>query len=197
MDLDFSFLKEMFNRMSKLYSYKTIKYGFVVLCPYVNFYQIKNTINSIKSGYADQKFICILPASANKDKSIVETINKICPTIISSDNSMLSLMNEGMKAAPSKEWNFIIRSGSLIKGQLDKKYSYYIESEKDILYPFIKGKNNFSDGCSNGIMIHKKAIDEIGPISSIESFDYNKLVWANRATELGYKFKAIFGINFI
>jgi hypothetical protein len=105
------------------------------------------------------------------------------------------MMNKGLKEAASAEWNFIIYADGWIKDRLDIKYSYFIESNKDILFPVLKTKSihyNFMSH-DNGMMIHKKAFADIGEFPDGND---SKLLWATTALEKGYKFKGVVGGRF-
>jgi hypothetical protein len=174
----------------QLYQCKTINSGFVIICPNSNIGQIKTTVNSIKHNYIGSKYICIVPKRCHDCE--VKEISNLCQTHRGGD-TITSLINEGLSKSPSDEWNFIIVGGSWVRGFLDKKYSYFIESEKDILFPIVNRKLNFVDGSINGILIHKKAFVDIGPFGNDNPLEICKLFWGIVAVEKGYRFKAVLG----
>jgi hypothetical protein len=174
----------------KLYEKKDINCGFVVICPNCNIGQVKTTINSIKHNYPSSKFVCVFPDHCH-DGDIKE-INKWC-LAKKGGSTVTSLINVGMKYTPCNEWNFIVIGGSWIRNMLDRKFAYFIESEKDILFPLVDRKMNFIDGSINGILMHKKAFDNIGPFSTGNPLEICKLMWSMDAVEKGYKFKAVLG----
>ncbi len=174
----------------KLYQAKNIECGFILICPNHNIGQIKTTLSSIKHNYPKSKIICSIPSHCHDDDA--KDINKICPTR-KAGATITSLINEGMKNAPCLEWNFVVMSGSWVRNLLDKKFSYFIESEKDILFPIVDRKLNFVDGSINGILMHKTAFNDIGPFSTDNPIEICKLMWAMTAVEKGYRFKAVLG----
>jgi hypothetical protein len=176
--------------MQKLYTYKAIKCGFVILCPNYNIGQIKTTTSAIKHNYPESKYICTVPETCHPDE--VAEIRKLCPCY-KGGNTITSLINVGLQNAPCKEWNFIVVGGSWIRGCLDKKFSYFIESEKDILFPIADRKIYFVNGTINGILIHKSAYEDIGPFCNDNPLEICKLMWTMEAIEKGYRFKAVLG----
>jgi hypothetical protein len=176
--------------MLKLYQSKVIKYGFVILCPSNNFGQVKTTSSSLKANYPEAKYICTVPETCHPDDA--KEIQRLCPCH-KGGNTITSLINAGMKNAPCKEWNFIVMAGSWVRGWLDRKFAYFIESEKDILFPIADRKYRFVEGTINGILLHKKAYDDIGPFSNDNPLEICKMLWAIDAIEKGYKFKAVLG----
>lgn len=178
--------------MQKLYVHKIIKFGFVVLCPNNNFGHIKTTTSSIKNNYPEAKYICTVPETCHDDE--VKEIKKLCPCY-KGGSTITSIINAGMQNAPCKEWNFIVMGGSWVRGLLNKKMSYFIEGEKDILFPIVDRKMYFVDATINGILIHKKAFDEIGLFSNDNPLEICKLMWADEAIEKGYRFKAVLGAS--
>ena len=176
--------------MQKLYVSKSINFGFVIICPSNNIGQIKTTINSIKHIYHTEKYICVVPEECHVDD--LKEMNKFCCTIKGGD-TITSLINAGMDKATCNEWNFLVIAGTWIRGGLDKKYSYFIESEKDILFPIVDRQTNFVDGSINGFLMHKKGWKEIGHFPSDNPLEICKLMWTMDAIDKGYKFKAVLG----
>lgn len=176
--------------MYKLYHPKTIEYGFVVICPNANIGQIKTTVNSIKCNYQGSPCLCVLPETIHKDD--LKEVGKLCKSTTGGD-TITSLINAGMRSPPCSNWNFIVISGSWVRPNLNKKFAYFIETEKDILFPIVERKTNFVEGTLNGILIHKKAFKEIGEFSNDNPLDICKMMWAIEAIEKGHKFKAIIG----
>ena len=174
----------------KLYERKTLNSGFVILCLNGNLGQAKTTINSIRNNYPESKYCCVVPENYHDEE--IKEISKLCDTH-RAYNSITSLINKGMEHAPCKEWNFIVTGGSWVRPWLDRKYSYFVESEKDILFPIVDRKMNFVDGSVNGIFIQKKAFLDIGPLATRHPIEICKLFWAMEAQDKGYKFKAVLG----
>ena len=76
---------------------------------------------------------------------------------------------------------------------MNEKFSFYIGSEKDILFPVANRKYNFIDGTLNGLFINKKTFKEVGEMNDEGSLEFVKAEWAMSAIEYGCKFKAIIG----
>lgn len=171
--------------MYKLYQYKPIKFGFVILCPNCNFGHLKNTLNSINAYYPNNKITIVVPDNCKADE---------CPKAIKGGTTLASMINRGLKE--SVEWSFVACTEGWIKSHVDIKYSYFIESKKDILFPILKTKNlncNFIDQNINGILVHKDAFADIGDFPNFESVESSKLIWTTKAIEKGYKFKGVVG----
>ena len=174
----------------KLYRYKTLNSGFVIICPNSNIGQVKATVNSVRHNYPGSKYICILPKECHEEEA--QEIRHLSPAYIAG-NTITSLINVGMQNAPCEEWNFIIIGGTWIKGRLDYKYSLFVESEKDILFPIVDRKIDFVEGSINGIFLHKKAFQDIGELGNDNPLEICKLFWGVEAVSKGYRFKAVLG----
>jgi hypothetical protein len=175
--------------MSELYKYKDLKYGFIILCPNLNTGHIRNTIGSTDICYPDAKTVVIVPTDCNKED--LESLSKLKKTY-KGGKTIASMINAGMKHA-SIEWNFILFPKGWIKSRIDIKYSYFVESEKDILFPIVNRKLTFDKADINGLFIHKKAFQDIGDFPDMDNLDISKLIWTTNAIEKGYKFKGIVG----
>lgn len=98
-----------------------------------------------------------------------------------------------MEKTTCKGWNFIIIGGTWLRLGIDKKYSYFVDSEKDILFPIVERKMNFIDGSINGILWHKSFYDLVGNMYNDNPLDVCKLMWATDALQKGAKFKGVVG----
>lgn len=176
--------------MYKLYRCKAIDYGFVIICPTANLGQIQTTVNSIKCNYPEAKYICVLPDNTHKDD--IKEINKLVSSVVGG-STITSLINKGMSSPPCKNWNFLVIAGSWVRPRLERKFSSFIESEKDILFPIVDKKANFIEGTLNGILVHKKTFKEVGSFSNDNPLDICKIMWAMEAIDKGCKFKAVVG----
>lgn len=166
----------------KMYSHKPINVGFIILCPNCNIGQLTTTISSIKHSYPNSPYHCVLPEHCHPDD---------LKSHVKGGKTITSLINAGMSPPPCDEWNFIIMAGNWVKKLLDKKYAYFMESEKDIFFPIVEKKMNFVDGTMNGILIHRKAFQDIGFFANNSPMEVCKLMWAIDAIDKGYQFKAI------
>lgn len=175
--------------MVRFYKHKITECGFVILCPEFNMGQIKISINSLKFGYENSNRVCVVPQDTHADD--LKEIKKYNPAY-RGGNTITSMINTGMKYAPCKNgWNFIITPGLWIKNGLKNKFSTFIETEKDILFPIVNKKANFVDGTLNGILMHRDAFKEIGPFLEEGPLNICKLMWCLSAIEKGFSFKAI------
>ena len=173
----------------KMYSHKALKCGFVILCPEHAIGLLKTTMNSIKSRYTDIPVICATDDTANVED--MKEMNTLCPTY-KGKTTFSSLINVGMRHAPA-EWNFIICAGATVRWKMDQRFAYFVENEKDILFPIAENKTNFVDATLNGLFINKKTWKEVGEMADIGPFEVIKLMWAMEAIDKGVKFKAIAG----
>lgn len=127
-------------------------------------------------------------------------MNQICETIKGYD-TITSLINVGMKKTKA-DWNAIVFAGSWVRSNIYRKFDLFVEKEKDILFPVVDGKINFTEGSMNGIIIHKDTFKEVGDFSTApmqksgcSDLELIKLFWSLQAIEKGCTFKAIIGMK--
>lgn len=171
----------------KLYTHKDLKCGFVILCPDHAVKLLESTANSIKNRYSGVPFVCATDETANTQD--LKEMRLICPTY-KGKGTFSSLINTGMKHAPA-DWNFIVCAGVTIRSKLDQKFSFFVSSEKDILFPIAENKTYFVDGTLNGIFMHKKTFKEVGDWDEHKDLCMVKTFWALEAIDKGCVFKAI------
>lgn len=159
----------------------------MILCPDHAVKLLQSTANSIKNRYVGFPFICATDDTANTQD--LKEMKEICPAY-KGKGTFSSLINIGMKNAPA-EWNFLVCAGATIRSGLDRKFSLFVENEKDILFPIAENKPYFVDGTLNGIFIHKKTFKEIGNWDEDGDLAWVKTLWALAAIDKGCKFKAI------
>lgn len=172
-----------------MYSYKNLECGFVILCPEHNVSLLKCTMKSIKCRYPNLSAICVTDNSATSTD--IKEMKEICTTF-KGKSTFSSLINTGMKNAPA-EWNFILCAGVTVDWKMDDRFSYFVENEKDILFPIVDKKTNFVDATLNGLFINKKTWKEVGNMDNEGTLEEIKILWATKAIEKGVKFKAIAG----
>jgi hypothetical protein len=172
-----------------MYKYKNLRYGFVIICADCKIDCLKNTINSITTLYPTAKTVAVLADNCKQED--FDDIAKLEPTY-RGGIQLSSMINAGMRHS-CDEWNFIIISKGWLRGRIDTKYSYFIESEKDILFPILNRKLNFIDADLNGMFIHKKSFVDIGEFINTKSLEVSKTIWSFSAVEKGYRFKGIVG----
>ena len=173
----------------KLYSHKDLNCGFVILCSEHAVGLLKSTVNSIKNRYPDIPMVCATDNAATAND--LKEMKLICPTYKGKD-TFSSLINVGMRHAPA-EWNFIVVAGVTVRWKLDEKFAYFIENNKDILFPIVDNKTDFIDATLNGLFINKKTWLEVGEMEDKGNFEHIKANWAYSAMKHGVKFKAIAG----
>ena len=96
----------------------------------------------------------------------------------------------------TKEWCFLILSGLHMQKFLIRKFSEFVKSEKDVLFPI---KNRLWDFLRNPIeclLINKKFYKEVGFFGKENPEDIIKLLWAADVVKLGGTFKCIIGVKF-
>lgn len=175
----------------KLYQHKKLDFGFVILCSERAVKLLQCTANSVRKRYPGVDYICCTDDTA-KPRDIKE-MKEICPTFKGKD-TFSSLINVGIKNSKS-DWNFIVFAGSTVPSKLDLRYFYFIESEKDILFPVVERKWDFVSGTLNGILVHKETFKSIGNIENEGSLEFVKTMWACKAIEKGCRFKAVANIK--
>lgn len=173
----------------KMYSHKSLKCGFVILCPEHTIGLLKTTANSIKVRYPELPLIFATDDTATA--ADMKEMKEICPTY-KGKATFSSLINVGMRHAPA-EWNFIVCAGATLRWKMDERFAYFVDSEKDILFPIAENKTNFVDATLNGLFINKKTWKEVGEMADVGTFEAIKLMWAIEAIDKGVKFKAIAG----
>lgn len=171
----------------RLYQFKELKFGFVILCPEHTVLLLQQTAKSIANRYPTIPYVCVTDDTASKED--LEEMKKVCPTY-KARGTYSSLINVGMKHAPA-EWNFLVCAGSTMRGNMDQKFSLFVENEKDILYPIAERKCNFVDGTINGIFLNKKTFKQVGDMDENCRWEICKTFWAAEAVELGCRFKAV------
>ncbi len=176
-----------------MYFYKPIDFGFVILCVDCNTPALRNTIRSIRNFYPNASCTAVIPNKTSKDE--IKLMSEICP-ILKGKDTISSLINKGLDKSKS-DWNFLIFSGTHIKPRFALKYQFFIENEKDILFPIVDRKFDFVSGSMNGILMHKNAMSEIGKFDNADDIELVKLGWAISAIDKGYKFKALIGARVV
>ena len=168
---------------------KKLDCGFIILCLEKNTHLVNNTIKSIKNNYKESPIICIADNSCSEEDG--KYLNSLCPSFIAGD-TISSLINCGFKNT-NIDWNFVLIAGTTMRNNLDYKYSEFINSENDVLFPIVDRKINFVDGTINGLMINKKLFQKTGNWDDNLPLDKCKLLWAISAMEFGGQFKGIIG----
>lgn len=172
-----------------MYEPKDIDVGFVIITPENNPRHVEITVSSISAKYKNKPFVTIVTdAIIDQTMSEISRIGKV----FLAKNTYSSLLSIGMKNAPA-EWNMIVISGTQLRNQAHRKYSCFIDSPKDILFPIVDRKMNFVDGTVNGIFVHKNVYSELGDMPDTPNLNECKAAWGSLAVANGYKFKGIVG----
>lgn len=175
-----------------MYNYKSVPFGFVVLFYEFNFRNLRATIRSIKGLCPNSPIKIVIPYDTSEH--IRKEASGFAPVVVGK-MTHTSLINIGVKNSES-DWNFILYSGSNLKYRFFHKYSYFLEDEKDILFPIVDSKYKFFEATLNGLFLNKKFFSKVGDFEEDEIY-LSKLDWEDRAIRLGGKFKALMGVRII
>ncbi|RDJ35645.1 MAG: hypothetical protein DWQ19_12570 [Crenarchaeota archaeon] len=172
------------------------------MSPELNSGRLKSTRNSIWNYYNESvPIVCM--ASKNAHSSEIKKAKELCPVHKGKD-TITSLINAGFKHG-HKEWNIVVMEGVWVRKRIDKKYSCFLESEKDIFYSIVmdydkqgmpvKIYKDFWESSLNGLAIHQKTFKEVGELLDIDSLELSRLGWFEKAQSVNCNFKAVLGAN--
>lgn len=177
-----------------------MKLGYVIISPEPNIGGLKNTIRSIRNNYEDSNIICIVNKNIKKEQ--YAEYKDICEVHKGKD-SIVSLINKGFEKT-KEEWNLLLIEGSRITKNIEKKYSNWIKSCNDVLYPLIvdydsKGYpihiyNEFYNCTLNGICINRNFYKKVGDLSN-NPLEISRKFWSLEAIENKANFKSILGVR--
>jgi len=180
--------------------------GYIIINPEKNLTKLKVSVLSIRNSHTvgEPEIIHILP----KDVSMADMkkFKESWPPTHKGGDTITSLINAGFDKIKST-WGMVVFAGANFKGRIQLKYSMFVDSEKDVLYPLVAGKYNFVDATTNGLTMRKKFFQEIGNFPEnymwklveeneeviTNSFDVCKLLWSFNAINKEAKFKAVIG----
>ena len=177
--------------MGSLYTTKQLDFGFVVVSPTNNLGLLKTTMNSLARSYGSRPCVTVVPG----DVTGADLKDLRCGPVVNNEGSLASQINAGIAKATWKEWCMVIQAGTWVRGLLDVKFSCFVESSKDILFPVIDRITNFVDAGWSGVFIHKQAFKALGPFPDNDPEEWCKLLWVTEAIKQGYKFKGIVGAS--
>lgn len=175
----------------KIFTEKSLKSSFAIVCPDNSPSLLGNTANCIACRFPEVPFICVANGSATAAE--MSEMKAICPAYKGSD-TISSLVNVALRHAPA-EWVFVVFAGSTIPPKIDEKFGFFVGGEKDILYPVVHRMTNFIDGSWNGLYLNKKNFRDVGQFMESGELHDVKCEWASRALEAGCRFKGIVGIK--
>lgn len=163
---------------------------FAILCPNGNTGSLKNTIGSIKI-FFNNPIYGVAP-----DVCDLKSLRQIIP-VKQAGSTITSLVDVAIAEA-SRNWVFVVFSGTWVDPGPIRKYLYFTKDKKDILYQVSNHKWLFHESSMNGLFVHRDSIREIGDFGN----DFNnlaeaKLYWGAKAIEKGYKLKGIVGAKLI
>lgn len=180
---------------------KKLDINFIILSPDPNIGRLKGTVRSIKNNYRENaNIICLVEKKIKKDN--LEEMNQVCKTYRGGE-TITSLMSKGIRKSKDG-WCMFIIEGAWLPKKIEYKYSAWIESENDVLFPVIavqdragnpkKILGTFSNCTLNGILINKKLFLNAGDFSD-NPIKISKEFWSYDAFEKGANFKGILGIK--
>jgi hypothetical protein len=139
--------------------------------------------------YGEAPIIAVTDAGTTDNE--MREMKTFCP-VFKGKKTFTSLINVGFQHTLAG-WNFVVMAGTTMRASLDRKMSYFVNSEKDILFPIANNKWNFVEATLNGLLIHKKTFKEVGDMPNEGSLEMAKAEWALNAADRGCTFKAIIG----
>lgn len=185
-----------------LHRHKPLNFGFVIISPDHDLGNLLCTLRSIKNNYPGVQHICVTGAETPIED--FKEMNEHCLTF-RGKNTITSLINVGIRKG-CKEWNMIVMEGTPVRKGLDKKYSLFVENEKDVLFSVFmeydrqgnptRIRNSFDETSLNGMLIHQKTFKEVGDFVD-SPIIISKFFWALGAHDLGCRFKGVLGTKLI
>lgn len=174
--------------------------GFIILCPDRNTGGLRNSVGGVRHHSYDRECIAVVPGDTTPKE--VKEMKEHCP-IWKGKDTITSLVNVGMKRV-KHEWGFIMFAGSRIPAFLERKFSTFATSEKDILFPVVEKRYDFISGSFNGVLINSDFFKKVGNFTEgalekqgMNDFEMAKFLWTAAALEHDAKFKGIVGMRVI
>ena len=173
------------------------KFGFIIICNNYNIKQIADTIKSIRIYYPDYPVIISCDSTFTKEQIKNIKILEIKNNVISKTSGEINLIDAGISDA-IPNWNILLVSGSRLKTKIDKKYTLFTKSEKDILYPVINRKFYFHESSWTGMMFSKMAYKDLGGFPAVSNdLSRSKVIFEGEGLEKGYRFVGIVGLPIV
>jgi len=175
--------------------------GFIILSPEPNIGRLKGTVRSIKNNYSQNaRMLCVVEKGTKKPE--IDEMKEVCPTF-RGGQTVTSLINTGFKNAGSG-WNMLIIEGAWLPSGVKYRYSRWMKSEKDILFPIVvnydrdgnptKVFGTFSECTINGILADRDFFLGVGKLTE-NPLKISREFWAMDAVSKGALFKGILGIK--
>jgi hypothetical protein len=165
-------------------------FGVVILCPDCNSGSLKTTATSLRLEFPAVKYVAAVGKDAHVEN--VKSLQPFC-RVVHGGKTITSLIDAGMTEVAG-DWKLIVMAGSPVRYTTLKKYRRFATSDKDILYPVVDSKYVFDEASINGILMREKTYEDVGPFGDgLADLREAKLLWAARAVEKSYQFKALVG----
>ena len=166
----------------------------MILCPNLDIPALRNTVRRIGFYFPEADCLAVKPKGTSR--AVSAEMKDICPVAAGKETD-LSLINSGLKKS-SRDWNFILYAGAVIRPRFYVRYERFLEDEKDVMFPIVNSQQtDFIEGTMNGLLIHKKTWQEVGPFEEKIDIFMGKLLWALEAKQKGVRFKALLGAKMI
>ena len=162
--------------------------GIIILNPESDPSSARITARTAKDYFPQANLKCVV----GRNHAELSEIKRFCPVVIGGD-TITSLIDAGL-ASIQQKWCLFVTSGTFLKIHSLRKHNYFCTSESDILFPVVDRKWTFDEATINGLMLPTKILNDIGPMGDgIKDIKIAKLLWAMKAIEKKYNFKALVG----
>ncbi len=166
----------------------------MVLCPNLDIPALRNTVRRIGFFFPEAPCVAVKPKGTSR--AVTAEMKAICEVAAGKETD-LSLINAGLKKS-SRDWNFIIYAGAVIRPRFYVRYDRFLQDEKDVMFPIVNSmQTDFIEGTMNGLLIHKKTWEDVGPFEEKVDMFVGKALWAYEAKQKGVTFKALLGAKMI
>jgi len=178
--------------------------GFVIVSPEPNIARLKDTVRSIRNHFGDDaKVVCSVEKGIKKEP--LEEMKGVCPSF-KGGNTVMSIINSGMKKMGGKGWRFLVMEGARVPSGMESRYRRWIRANTDVLFPITMNHDregrptrvltSFEESTLNGTLIHTDLFEEVGGFSD-NPIGVSKAFWAMDARAKGAQFKGILGVKVI
>ncbi len=177
-----------------MYQSKLGDAGLVILCPNRNIPALRNTVRRLGFFFPEAPCVAVKPKGTSRAETA--EMKAICEVTAGKETD-LSLINAGLKKS-SRDWNFIIYEGAVMRPRFHVRYEHFLEDEKDVMFPIVNSQQiDFIEGTMNGLLIHKNTWKDVGLFEEKVDIFIGKALWAYEANKKGVKFKALLGAKMI
>lgn len=170
----------------KLYTHKPLPMGFLVLCVHHRLDRLTSTLGSLLHNYAGYPVTCVV----SRDSPI--EMEGLGVKVVQTEPGLANLLNAGLALRATTPWTMVVRTGTWLPPLLDRRYSFYVESERDVLYP-VRHRALFDQSALHGLLVPSDIHAKVGDFAGDGVLE--KLDWQGRACQSGYRFKGLFGIR--